>query len=378
MCWKKIEQKEDPVNIVQVTLSGSNPAAAEYAGIYIKNRHNDEYFKLGENSFHTLCPIISQNQKREGWAFKKHLENNAYASMSQTDYAVYANPFTTGYGNSTLTISKDITTTQRALEAFNRQAEIKNKQTKIIQDQVNELFKELNNPQTKEKQKEKELTNSITHETFGFSEKIDSPIVKDTLNKNGLYKENEKKVNIEWEKVDCTGYRLEIFKEENGEYNSYIYDLNKNSFSFEPEGGNYFFRVKAFKKEGDNYIHGGYSNNFKFTKLYPGNCLEQNITIHLHNYEDKNLYLKINGKWYGTGAKYGEPKSIINLPCPAIIEEYDYENDPKYIITRFTTDSSKIINSIDLQKEDKKEINKNYTNKKINQSISVSCTHRSP
>ena len=43
MCWKKTESKELSHDLVQVTLSGSNLLAAEYAGIYLKNKYNNEY-----------------------------------------------------------------------------------------------------------------------------------------------------------------------------------------------------------------------------------------------------------------------------------------------------------------------------------------------
>jgi hypothetical protein len=369
MCWKKIEIKENPVELIKVTL-GSNVAAAEYAGVYIKNKHNNEYFKLGTEKFHTLCPITSADKKKEGWAFKKHIENYEYTSMSQANYAIYANPFKSGYGDSLLTISKhENITTQRQSEQLK---ENKRKTSKVA-DFFNKLKKITSIPLQK---KQKELVQSTTHKNFTFSNELPAPKLKNTMKNRGLYKEEDKTVNIEWQKIESAEYRLEIFREEKGEYNSYVYDLQDNKFSFEPEGGNYFFRVKCFIEKSGQYTHGPYSENLRFTKLYPGNCAEENITIHLETYEDKHIYIKINGTWYGTGTKYGEPTSIINFPCPFKIEEIDFENSPKYIVSNISKDSSRNVYSTEVAKYSKLEINKKHTNKNINQSVIIACKAR--
>lgn len=370
MCWKKTESKELSHDLVQVTLSGSNLLAAEYAGIYLKNKYNNEYFKLGTEGFHTLCPIVSADKKREGWGFKKHVSNYDYISMSETDYAVYASPFKNGYADSTLTVSKYVNP-QRQKDT---QRQIK---TVSIKSAVSEITKRLKDQtvkkQTQKKQKAKQNT---SHEKFDFSEKISPPILRQTLKNNGLYKEKDKTVNIEWSETQYSGYRLEIFREENGEYKSYAYDLQENKFSFEPQGGNYFFRVKSFINEDGKYTHGPYSENMQFTKLYPGDCIEENITVHLDTYEDKNIYVKINGTWYGTGTKYGEPVSIVNFPCPFTVEEIDFENNPRFIKFRLNKNSSKIIHNIDVEKYNKSEINQKISNLKVNEGMIISCKHR--
>jgi len=371
MCWKKTEIKDEKFSLIKVH-AGSNTAAVEYAGIYMKTRNKDEYFKLGTDGFHTLSLITSSDNKRQGWGFKKHFSNYDYISMSETDYAIYANPFRTGYGDSLLTIQKETLYNDPSFSRTSREPERKEKRKEsgIIKN----FLKNLAKPFFKKEKKEDFLKQSTSHEKFLISNDIPTPTIKDTLINNGLYKEEHKKVDIEWGKQDATGYRLEIFREERGEYKCYIYDLKENQFSFNPEGGNYFYRVKCFvKNDRKQFIHGPYSESKKFTKLYPGGCVEENITIHFNKYQDKNVYAKIDGVWYGTGYKYGEPRSIVNFPCPVRIEEYDFENNPKYIITNLTRGEKRIVNSIKTKDHSKEEINKKYANIKINEGTIISC-----
>jgi hypothetical protein len=373
MCWKKTEFKDNPFDLVEVQL-GSNPAAAEYAGTYIKNRDKEEYFKLGTKGFHTLCSIPSADKKRQGWAFKKHFSNYEYLSMSSTDYAIYASPFVNGYGDSALSLVLGVQNDKQTREISIQKAQDKkykgnNKIAKYF-----ERFKDfLIKPFSKKQEPIAELTTATSHDLFDISNDIAVPTINDTIINNGLYKEGDKKVNIEWSKQAVDGYRLEIFREERGEYNSYLFDLTENSFSFEPQGGNYFFRIKCFNQELEKYTHGPYSESKKFTKLYAGNCKEENITIHFNKYEDKNIYAKIDGTWYGTGHKYGEPRSIVNFPCPVTIEEYDFENNPGYIVTNLGRVAGRIINSIKIEETNKDEINQKYGNIKINESTIISC-----
>ena len=54
MCWKKTTFTDDHFQLIEVTL-GSNQAALDYAGVYIKNKNKEgEYFKLGTKGYKTL------------------------------------------------------------------------------------------------------------------------------------------------------------------------------------------------------------------------------------------------------------------------------------------------------------------------------------
>ena len=98
--------------------------------------------------------------------------------------------------------------------------------------------------------------------------------------------------------------------------------------------------------------------------------------MHFDKYEDKHIYVKIEGTWYGTGNKYGEPVSMVNFPCPVTIEDYDYENDPKYISLHLGTDPRKIIRCVNCDKYESgmdfaKDIKEKYGDQFINQSCTI-------
>jgi len=380
MCWKKTTFADPAFPLIEVTL-GSSQTPLAYAGVYIKNKNKEgEYFKLGTTGFKTLSRTSTENGKKEAWAFKNNLGNYEYISISPTDYATYANPFRVGYGNSDLLVT----------ESSKSASQYRHGQRYGIKTKTDGLFRDADiqdlNVLEIERETEREeikpiegIEDELTHEKFNFSNDIPTPNFKTTQNKDVLYTEAVDEVSIEWGKCPrVSGYRLEIFREEMGLYESTTHDLKGNHFSFSPSGGNYFFRVKCFIKREGKFIHGPYSENYKFTKLYPGGCPQENVTIHFSKYQDKHVYAKIDGTWYGTGYKYGEPRSIVNFPCPVKIEEYDFENEPNYIITNLGKKQSRIISSIDAKNMDRAEINKKYGNQLINQSTIISSKIKLP
>jgi len=375
MCWKQTTFTEDDHEVIQVDL-GSNAAALDFAGVYLKNKNKEgEYFKLGTKGYRSLYKTTNSDGKKEAWAFRKDFSNYEYISISPTDYAAYSNPFREGYGDSDLLVTKGLHLPQSEKTSKKKTFHTKEVFSFVDIIKLNQEKEEKNT----ETQDVKGIESNLSHEHFNFSNSIQAPQFKETQKKEFLYKEKINEVSINWEKVPgVSGYRLEIFREEKGVYSTSMHDTKENSFTFSPSGGNYFYRVKCFIDQDGEFVHGAYSENYRFTKLYPGNCPEENITIHFSKYQDKHVYAKIDGTWYGTGSKYGEPTSIVNFPCPIKIEEYDFENDPNYIVTNLGKRESRIINSIDIKETNKEQINKKYGNQLINQSTIISSKIRLP
>lgn len=362
MSWKKLTFRERPCNLIEVSAS-DNADALDYAGIYLLNKHdNDEYIKLSKRGIHSLSRVISENGEIESWAFRKGFSNYQYTSSSSIENAAFSFPFNSGYGDSGLSVS---CTTE--LET----GEISPSSTTIRVSEENNI--ELNK---KTKTENLFFEDEISHETFTVDEKLSNPVLEALTSNKTLFKSNEKTVNLNWQKIkSADGYRVEIFREEKGAYNSKMLDIEQNEFSFEPEGGNYFCRIKYFKKKKGKFIHGPYSEVYKFTKLYDNDCPEENITIHFEKYEDKDVYIKVDGTWYGTGNKYGEPVSMVNFPCPINVEAYDYENNPNYVVFSLGRDGKKIVNKIDCEKyKNGEEFSRHIENKYGAQIINQSCT----
>lgn len=364
MSWNKLTFREDPCSLIEVSAS-DNANALDYAGIYLLNKNSEgEYIKLSKRGIHSLSRVISANGKNESWAFKKAFGNYEYSSSSIIDNAVFSFPFKEGYGDSGLLVSctskLEVGQLTPPSAATTRSLDLK-KTIDVEKPEVPEI----------------DFFEDVTsHETFTIDENFKGPVFEQVTSRKSLFKSGEETVELNWQKdKKATGYRIEIFREEKGLYNSKIIDVTDNGFSFKPEGGNYFCRIKSFKNEKGKFIHGQYSKVYKFTKLYDNDCPEENITIHFEKYENKDVYIKVNGTWYGTGNKYGEPVSIVNFPCPINVEGYDYENEPNYIVFSLGKDGRKIVNKIDCKKyKDSADFSRHIEGEYGTQMINQSCT----
>jgi hypothetical protein len=363
MSWKKLTFRERPCNLIEVSAS-DNADSLDYAGIYLLNKHdNNEYIKLSKRGIHSLSRVISGNGEIESWAFRKGFSNYEYVSSSTIENAAFSFPFNSGYGDSGLSVLCESLDPSSYEGGTTEVVTTRSEEDKIL---LNEKTKKENSF----------FEDKLSHEAFTVDEKLSSPIMEALTSNKVLFKSSEKTVNLSWQKIkSADGYRVEIFREEKGAYNSKIIDIEQNKFSFDPEGGNYFCRIKYFKKKRGKFIHGPYSEVYKFTKLYDNDCPEENITIHFEKYENKDVYIKVDGTWYGTGNKYGEPVSMVNFPCPISVEGYDYENNPNYVVFSLGRDRKKIVNKIDCKKYKNGEEFSRYIEDKYGpQIINQSCT----
>lgn len=371
MCWREISILDESCDLIKV--EGGINQALDFNGIYIANKYTEgKYFKLGSDGYFTLNRFFSD--EKESWGFKRTFQNYEYISAEVGKYTISANPFLNGYGGG-LEVS--------CIELSDIQDQVVETQTVTSSPTAIGQSKDLSESIKEKTKRTKDL--SLFPEKgskISFAPDIEAPKITSSSIDGALYTDTSREIKITWEELkNVDGYRVEIFREEKGSYASGSYFTEKPEMAYSPEGGNYFLKVNGVRLTEEGQEYGYESRPCKFTKLYPGNCPEKNITIHFENYENNHVYVKIGGVWYGTGEKYGEPSTMVTFPCPVTAEEFDYEGDPNHIIVSLGRDRTRILKSINLEKQREKvseDIKELYSKQLINQSTLISSRYRFP
>jgi hypothetical protein len=368
MCWKELSFLDERCPLIKV--EGGTNGALDYNGIYLANKYNDaQYFKLGTKGFFTLSKFSGVDGKKESWGFKSAFSNYSYTADNITDYLISSNPFETGYGDN---ITVSCTTIEEAFPPATPSATATYIPAKLYK------------PSKTQEEYIAPPASAPKNDRIFFAPTINAPEITSKSIKNSLLQDDAEDIKITWGQLENVDeYRVEIFREEKGSYNSKSYFTPDTEFTYNPEGGNYFVKINGVRHMGNGDAYGYDSETYKFTKLYPGNCPEKDITIHFDHYEDKHVYVKIEGVWYGTGDKYGEPVSMVTFPCPVTIDEFDYDNNPNHLVVLLGRDKSRILKSVDLRTDEqeakiKSEIKELYSKQLINQSTVIASKYIFP